>query len=534
MFEMLRRSGVFAPKKQRAVKNPKTALLPEKNSGCNQLMKKKFLSELLRYCLALGAFALVLGVTLGIPRVFGVNLDLTSLMILVMIASAWYLGLGPGLLVALVFEATLDYFSTAPFTAKSAVIVFNRLLLFISLVVFASSRRKAEKLLREQREWLEVTLSSIGDAVIATDINGRVKFINATAEALTGWTPNQAAGKPLEEVFRIVDEETGEPSENPFTVVTREGNVVGPANHTNLIAKNGAEIPIENSGAPIKDSDGAMIGVIIVFHDVSERRQIERQRTRLLKQEQLARTAAEAASRSKDEFLATVSHELRTPLSAILGWSSIINKGNFEEKTVRDALEVIERNARSQALIIDDIFDVSRIHTGKFTLDLQEVEFAAIVRTAIASLLPEADAKSIVVKTSLNEPSGGAPVQGDPVRLRQIVLNLIANAIKFTPENGEIKIALNVVGAEVELKISDNGIGISEEFLPFIFEKFRQADSSATRSYGGLGLGLSLVRQLVELHGGTASADSAGEGQGATFTVRLPLLQMPSHSAYSN
>lgn len=486
-------------------------------------MKRTLLSVLLRYVLALGSFALVLLIAFGLPKLIGISLDLTSLMILVMIASAWYLGLGPGLVIAIIFEATLDYFSTAPYTTKSLFITFNRLLLFISLVVFASSRRKAEKLLREQREWLKVSLSSIGDAVIATDINGSVQFINPTAENLTGWKADQAVNKPLEEVFQIINEETRQPVENPFAIVTREGNVVGLANHTNLITKDGRETPIEDSGAPIKDSNGVIIGVIIVFHDVTERRELEKQRERLLVQEQIARSEAESASRSKDEFLATVSHELRTPLSAILGWSAMINNGAFEEKSARKALEVIERNAKSQALIIDDLFDVSRILTGKFTLDLKEVEFVQIVQSAVDSLIHEAEAKSISIKTSI-ETTAGLVVYGDPIRLRQIVLNLISNAIKFTAENGEIQISLKEIRSELELKIADNGIGIEEKFLPYVFEKFRQADSSTTRSHGGLGLGLALVQQLVELHDGSISANSDGKGKGAVFTVRLPLL----------
>ncbi len=319
------------------------------------------------------------------------------LIIGVMIASAWYGGRGPGLLIAVLLELTLDYFYTRPYNFQYAVIVFNRLVLFVSLVLFASSRRKAERQLQKQREWLRVTLSSIGDAVIATDIKGSVNFINPTAEALTGWTEAESADKPFDEVFHIINEETRELVESPFSAVKRRGTVVGLANHSILITKDGREIPIEDSGAPIKDDAGKMIGVIVVFHDVSERRRAEQEREQLLIREQVARGEAEAANRLKDEFLATVSHELRTPLNAILGWASLFNRGTLEEGMVRNALAVIERNARAQAQIIDDILDVSRIITGKLRINPQPLDLAPIIQTAIEALRPAAAAKLITV-----------------------------------------------------------------------------------------------------------------------------------------
>lgn len=479
------------------------------------------LSAAWRYGLALGGFALVLLITFALPRLFSFNLDLTALIIAVMIASAWYLGRGPGLLVAIVFELTLDYFSTVPYSKKYAIIVFNRLALFVSLVLFASSRRHAEKQLREQREWLRVSLKSIGDAVIATDIKGSINFINPTAEALTGWTLSEAVNKPLEEVFRIITEETRQPGESVFTIIRREGIVVGLANHTILLAKDGREIPIEDSGAPIKDKSGRMIGVIVVFHDVSERRRAEQERVELLKREQAARSEAEAANRLKDEFLATVSHELRTPLTAIVGWSSMLRTNSFSAESTARALETIERNAKTQTQIVEDLLDVSRIITGKLQINSRPVAFAPTIQAAIATLRPAAEAKAITLKVSLAQAT--SLVAGDPDRLQQIIWNLVANAIKFTPERGQIEIRLEQVGAYFELSVSDSGIGIDREFLPYVFERFRQADSSTTRTHGGLGLGLAIVRHLVELQGGTVSAQSDGAGRGAVFTVRLPL-----------
>jgi PAS domain S-box-containing protein len=485
------------------------------------IMVKNIKSPVLRYGLPLVAFALILLVTFTIPRLFAFNLDLTSLIIALMIATAWYFGRGPGLMIAIVFEVVLEYFSKEPYSAKFAIIVFNRLALFISLVLFASARREAEKRLREQRELLKVTLSSIGDAVIATDINGIVNFVNPVAETLTGWRMSEAAGKPLHEVFQIVNEETHETVESPFSTIRREGNIVGLANHTVLIARNGEEFPIEDSGAPIRDTDGKIIGVIIVFHDVSERRRIEKERERLLESERAARGEAEEANRLKDEFLATVSHELRTPLNAILGWTSALRDGRLKEEVTQNALDIIERNAKSQAEIIEDILDVSRIVTGKLNINTEPVNPEPIILSAIDSLRPAAEAKAITLKLSL-EPKKGL-IAGDPDRLRQVVWNLLSNAIKFTPQNGQIEVRLARIDSELELKVIDNGMGISKEFLPYVFDRFRQADASTTRAESGLGLGLSIARYLIEMHGGTISAESEGEGKGTTFTVRLPV-----------
>ena len=487
-------------------------------------MARRVRSVALRYALALGAYALVILLPIGLQRLFKISFDVTPLVIAVMIASAWYLGTGPGLVVAFAFELTLDYFAAKagadPFTAKAAANAFNRLVLFMSLVLFAGSRRGAERRLREQREWLRVTLTSIGDAVIATDLDGSVNFINPTAEALTGWTTAEAIDKPLGEVFRIVNEETRAPVESPLSIIAREGIVVGLANHTTLLARDGREIPIEDSGAPIKDSYGKVIGAIVVFHDVSERRRAARERDEMLKREQEARVAAESADRIKDEFLATVSHELRTPLTAILGWAAMLNLGPLEEETARGALEVIERNARSQAQIIDDILDVSRIINGKLRIDSRPVVLASVVQAAVETLRPAAAAKGITLTAALAQTD--RLVIGDPDRLQQIIWNLVSNAIKFTPQGGRVEVRLEGAGSHLEVRVSDSGVGIDERFLPHVFERFRQADSSTTRAHGGLGLGLAIARHLAELHGGTVSAESDGVGRGASFVVRLP------------
>jgi signal transduction histidine kinase/CheY-like chemotaxis protein len=244
-----------------------------------------------------------------------------------------------------------------------------------------------------------------------------------------------------------------------------------------------------------------------------------------LESEREARSRAETADRLKDEFLATVSHELRTPLSAILGWASMLVFGGLEEETRRNAATVIERNAKAQAEIISDILDVSRIITGKLRIEARPIELEPIIRSAVDTLQLAATAKNISLVMSLDLEPG--LVVGDPNRLQQIIWNLVANAIKFTPINGDAKIELRRADPNIELSVSDNGIGVDPDFLPHVFERFRQADSSSTRTHGGLGLGLAIVRHLVELHGGSVLAESAGQGKGAKFTVRLPLATSP-------
>ena len=242
---------------------------------------------------------------------------------------------------------------------------------------------------------------------------------------------------------------------------------------------------------------------------------------RLLERESTARASAEESNRLKDEFLATVSHELRTPLTAILGWSRMLEAGGLQDDMAARAVETINRNAKAQAQIIDDILDVSRIITGKLYLELHPLEIAPVLEAAINVVRPTAEAKGIQISVSFDpEP---AAVPGDTNRLQQVFWNLLANAIKFTPAGGRVTVHLRRVNSEVEIAIADSGQGITGEFLPFVFDRFRQADSTSTRQHGGLGLGLAIARHLIEIHGGAIEATSRGAGQGATFTVKLPL-----------
>jgi len=542
-----------------------------------------------------------------------------------------------------------------------------------------SDRKRAELHTKRALQLWTTTLRSIGDAVISTDADGNVRFMNPIAEQLTGWTAQEASGRRLAEVFPIFNEDTGAPVENPVHEVLRNGITVGLANHTVLRRRNGTELPIDDSAAPIRDPDGAIDGVVLVFRDASEEKRemlrrsflasstealidaedyrdalaritqlavprladwatvdiaeegtrgthqlavahvdpakvayareldrryppdpnattgvpnvmrtgraefypeiprdvlegaaIDDEHRRLLREldvrsalvvplrgkgqvfgaitfvyagsdrrytsrdlelaEELARRAAliierrwleeqaAHANRMKDEFLATISHELRTPLQAILGYAAMLERG-----TARDpakAIAAIVRNAAAQTRLVEDILDVSRITSGKLRLSISRVDLAAAVRAALESMRPAARARRIRIIEHL--PAHLGDVAGDFERLQQIVWNLLSNAVKFTEPDGVVEVRGERTGQTVQVIVRDTGKGIPPEHLAAIFERFRQLDSSTTRQRGGLGLGLAIVQYIVEAHGGTVKAESAGPGKGATFTVSLP------------
>ena len=258
--------------------------------------------------------------------------------------------------------------------------------------------------------------------------------------------------------------------------------------------------------------------------EIAERTRAEHERAEMLAREQEARKQAEEANRLKDEFLATVSHELRTPLTAIVGWAHMMRGGLLNQADAGRALETIERNARSQTQLIEDLLDISRIITGKLRLDVRRVDLAQVIEAAIDAVRPAAAAKKIKLQTALYPEA--CLVLADPDRMQQVVWNLLSNAIKFTPQGGRVSVQVERDDSHAQIIVRDSGEGISSEFLPFVFERFRQADGSKTRAHGGLGLGLAIVRHLIELHGGTVTADSRGPGQGATFSVKLPLISL--------
>jgi hypothetical protein len=273
---------------------------------------------------------------------------------------------------------------------------------------------------------------------------------------------------------------------------------------------------------PVRDHAGAVGTWFGTSIDIEERKRVEAEREELLGRERSARAEAEQANRLKDEFLATVSHELRTPLTSILGWAHLMRGGQLEGDGMARALETIERNARAQAQLIEDLLDVSRIVTGKLRLDVRTVDPVSFIEPVFEALRPTAEAKGVRLMKVFD--TGTTPVLGDPARLQQVVWNLLSNAVKFTPKGGRVRVSLARTGSNVEIVVADTGAGIAPEFLPHVFERFRQSDQTASRRHGGLGLGLAIVRHLVELHGGAVSVDSLGEGTGATFTVTLPVV----------
>lgn len=558
------------------------------------------------------------------------------------------------------------------------------------------AEREARRVAETLQASLATTLRSIGDAVIATDARGRVTIMNPIAEELTGWDEDAARGLPLETIFRIVNEHTREPVVSPVEKVLALGNVVGLANHTVLVHRDGTrETPIDDSGAPIRGTTGSIDGVVLVFRDVTAKKREEARRllledatralaesldyevtltrvarlavplladwcavdiledghdgprslavahvdpdkvelaralgkkyprapdapsgvpnvlrtgaselyptisdeliaaddtdpdrlravldlglrsvmivplgarggtvgamtfawaesghhyttddlafaeelarrcsvaienARLYAAEQHARNNADVANRAKDEFLAMVSHELRTPLNAIMGWAKMMSSAALDEAKRARAIETIDRNAVAMAQLIEDLLDISRIISGKMRLEIQPVDLSRVLEAAIESVKPAADAKEILVDATLD--AGAGSLMGDPTRLQQIVWNLLSNAVKFTPRGGTIGVVVRREASGVEIGVSDTGRGIDPRFLPHVFDPFRQGDTSRTLSRSGLGLGLAITRQLVELHGGRIEARSDGEGRGATFLVHLPVATVTRH-----
>jgi PAS domain S-box-containing protein len=374
-------------------------------------------------------------------------------------------------------------------------------------IAFAIERKRTEERLGLYRE----IIAHSSEAIAIVDPHGAYIEQNPVHRQMIGYDDDELADKTPavhlgEEIFADVVKVLAETGRYRREVISR--------------TKRGEILDIDLVAFAVRNDAGKPICYVGVKQDITERKRAEEERERLLILEQQARRDAERANRLKDQFLATVSHELRTPLTAMLGWTQMLREGIVQPEDVPDALRTIERNARLQTRIIDELLDISRIVTGKLELDRRPVEPASFVSAAVEALRPTAEAKGIRVRMEFD--TDGAVVSGDPARLQQVVWNLLSNAIKFTSSGGEIVIATAVRGNHFEISVCDTGAGISPEFLPFVFDLFRQGDGSSTRQHGGLGLGLAIVRQLVELHGGNVRAESPGEGKGAMFIVQLP------------
>jgi signal transduction histidine kinase/ActR/RegA family two-component response regulator len=301
---------------------------------------------------------------------------------------------------------------------------------------------------------------------------------------------------------------------------------------TERVRKDGRRVDVSMTVSPIRNVHGTVVGASKVARDISERRRLDEARERLLEAERHAREQAQRDSLVKDEFLATLSHELRTPLAAIQAWGHLLSVGKVKAEEMRQAGEVIERNAVVQGRVIEDLLDVSRIVAGKIRLEVSWVEPAVVVRAALDTVMPAANAKNIRVVAALDEDTG--PLRADSTRLQQVIWNLLSNAVKFTPEAGEVRVSLQGVDPRtVRLTVADSGAGIEPAFLPRIFDRFSQGDASPSRKHGGLGLGLAIAKQITALHGGTIQASSPGIGLGATFIVELPREAVVMHAARS-
>jgi PAS domain S-box-containing protein len=345
----------------------------------------------------------------------------------------------------------------------------------------------------------------------------KITDVNPFMTELLGYSRNEFLGKELWEIGLFSDKEA---SQQAFRELQEKGYL----RYENLpLQSTEGKIRQVEFVSNVYEEDSHQV-IQCNIRDITDRKRAEEERRLLLESAQAARAEADTANTVKDEFLATVSHELRTPLTSILGWSKLVASGNLDEQGSKRAIETIVRNARAQRQLIDDLLDISRIITGKLRLDMRPVELAPMIEAVIDGVRPAADARNIDLQTALDPLI--SPVSGDPDRIQQIIWNLLSNAIKFTPEGGRVAVRLERIHNHIEITISDTGQGIDLELLLHVFDRFRQADSSITRRHGGLGLGLSIVRQLVEMHGGTVTAESSGAGEGTVFKVIFPLISV--------
>ncbi len=497
--------------------------------------------------------------------------------------SCWYGGFGPGLLATALGALFSEYFFLPPLysLAISPANLFRQLY-FISIALLIctlttrlrSAQKRAEmhaqaaeqhqalllqnqEILRQSEERYRLLVEGVTDyAILMLDPQGRIISWNVGAERILGYREEEILGQPFAQIFTPDAVQQDRPNQ-----ILREAATKGWSTENRWhIRKDGTEIWTHCVITPLWGEAHNLRGFSKIMQDITARRQYEEERNRLLKREQTAREEAEAANRSKDEFLAILSHELRTPLTMILGWIGMLRSGKLDDSRAEIALDTIQRNASLQMLLIEDLLNISRIIRGDLELHCDVVDLVDVIQAAIDVMQPGADSKTLQLVFILDSASPESSSQealnqsafqiwGDFDRLQQVMWNLLSNAIKFTPEEGRVEIRLEkVIGHRslvegkapsqvtitdypspithcAQITVTDTGIGISADFLPHVFDRFRQADSTSTRSYKGLGLGLAIAQHLVGRHGGTIQAESPGEGQGATFTVRLPLLE---------
>ena len=446
--------------------------------------------------------------------------------------SAWYGGLRPGLFATLLSALVAEVFfvrSQHPMSIDAGVdAVQFALFLFVGgLISWLSEKRlaearaakKSDELLHETGQHLEALVDASPLAIMVVNDNAQVQLWNPAAERIFGWMSAEVIGRQMP----IIPAERLTTFQSSFREIPRTARATSiRQTEVSCLRKNGAPLELEVWEAPLQDASGAFSSTLYILSDITARKQTEEERSDLLNRAQTARLEAERTSRLKDEFLATLSHELRTPLNAILGWARLLQGGQLDAETTSRAIESVERNARIQTKLVEDLLDVSRIITGKWRLETRPVDLCSSVESSLDAIRTTVEAKEITLERDLDSRVG--LILGDPSRVQQILWNLLSNAVKFTAKGGHIRVRVAREGANAAISVQDNGKGIAEEFLPHVFERFRQADGSLTRKFGGLGLGLAIARHLTELHGGTIEVESAGERQGAKFTVKLPLL----------
>ena len=421
-----------------------------------------------------------------------------------------------------IFDRHLQVAAAARESVSFAIFATTALAVVMLVVVAYMSVRHSARLQRVQND-LATTLRSIGDAVISTDDQGTVRFMNPVAELLTGWTNEEAQGHPLEDVFRIVNEETRAVVESPVKKVLRERKIIGLANHTVLKDRNGSERPIEDSGAPIFGGDGAIVGVVLVFRDATTDREARRA---LLESE----AALREADYRKDVFLAILSHELRNPLAPIRNAARLLEAPTLTDEELLRSRTIISRQVRHMASLLDDLLDVSRITRGVLILKKEKVSLKDLFEAAIETATPAINAKRH--RLSVDSPADDVFILADPVRLTQVITNLLTNAAKYTDPEGQICLGARIEGKTIIIHVRDTGIGLAPSMLSKVFDMFSQVAPERGRTDGGLGIGLALVRGLIDLHGGRVEARSAGLEQGSEFLVFLPnsLMDTPLES----
>ena len=381
------------------------------------------------------------------------------------------------------------------------------------VALYAELESQTERL-RQAEERFRILLDSVHDyAICMLDLQGKIVSWNQGAARVFGYQADEIIGRNIGVFYPPAERDANLPAEHLRTALD-EGRFECDSLR---VRHGGSAFDALVLLVPMRAADGTARGFALVVRDITERKRLE---------DSLRNRAEElaAANRAKEDFLATLSHELRTPLNAMLGWTRLLRMGKLDAAARSRALETIERNAHVQEQLIADILDVSRIVTGRLRMDLRPIEIAPVIDAAVETLQPSAAAKGVDLSCVLGRTG---KVLGDPDRLQQVFWNLLSNAIKFTPAGGRVSIALTRAGAAAVISVTDTGDGIPSSLLPYVFDRFTQGDSSVTRMHGGLGLGLSIVRHIVELHGGQVSARSEGPGQGATFSVRLPLRTIP-------